>query len=68
MNQSTRALGWDTNYLHSNDPYYSKIGPCGNMSQSSINHLGYTGTEVCIDNENNIITIILTNRVYPTDK
>ena len=49
LTQSTRALGWDTNYLHPNDHFYMNIGPCGHMSNSTINHLGYTGTEVCID-------------------
>lgn len=30
-------------------------------------HLGYTGTMICIDPENELFTIFLTNRVYPTD-
>lgn len=28
-------------------------------------HVGYTGTEICGDPERELITILLTNRVYP---
>lgn len=37
------------------------------MSTLTFEHLGYTGTQVCIDKENEIISVVLTNRVWPTD-
>uniref|UniRef100_A0A7S1PGW9 Beta-lactamase-related domain-containing protein n=1 Tax=Percolomonas cosmopolitus TaxID=63605 RepID=A0A7S1PGW9_9EUKA len=58
VTQSSRALGWDTN----SDGY----GSCGHLSPSTFLHLGYTGTQVCNDPERGIITMLFTNRVYPT--
>ncbi|KAL9643989.1 hypothetical protein ABK040_005457 [Willaertia magna] len=55
--QSSRALGWDTNYEGN--------GSCGSLSKKTFLHLGYTGTQVCGDPEREIYTIFLTNRVYP---
>jgi len=40
------------------------------MSPATIMHTGYTGTEVCSDPNfatGPLITVLLTNRVYPTD-
>eukprot|EP00753_Platysulcus_tardus_P006861 PLAT14647.2.p1 GENE.PLAT14647.2~~PLAT14647.2.p1 ORF type:complete len:518 (-),score=231.78 PLAT14647.2:147-1676(-) len=64
--QSSRALGWNTN-----DPTVFDEGwnqTCGHLSNKTYNHIGYTGTQICIDPVNNIFTIFLTNRVWPTDK
>jgi CubicO group peptidase (beta-lactamase class C family) len=62
--QSSRALGWNTN-----DPTVFDSGwnlTCGDMSPTTFMHLGYTGTQLCGDPERQLITIFLTNRVYPT--
>lgn len=57
--QSSRALGWDTNAA--NNEYKG----CQGFSAHTITHLGYTGTEICIDLDNAIFSIILDARVYP---
>ena len=62
--QSSRALGWNTN-----DPTVVDSGwgqSCGNMTAVTYMHIGYTGTEVCIDPVREYYTVFLTNRVYPT--
>jgi CubicO group peptidase (beta-lactamase class C family) len=64
--QSSRALGWNTN-----DPTVFDYGwglSCHSLSAATFMHLGYTGTQICIDPVREVITILLTNRVYPTDK
>eukprot|EP01121_Diplochlamys_sp_Union-15-3_P012770 TRINITY_DN3873_c0_g1_i1.p1 TRINITY_DN3873_c0_g1~~TRINITY_DN3873_c0_g1_i1.p1 ORF type:complete len:481 (-),score=72.54 TRINITY_DN3873_c0_g1_i1:39-1406(-) len=58
--QSSRALGWDTN-----DYNLNLYRGCGNLSETTFTHTGYTGTQVCCDPERNIYTILLTNRCYP---
>lgn len=58
--KSSRALGWDTNHYILN----THRG-CGNFSESTFTHTGYTGTQICADKERGIITILLTNRCYP---
>jgi CubicO group peptidase (beta-lactamase class C family) len=60
VTQSSRALGWDTN----NYEMRSYIG-CGNFSQNTYMHTGYTGTQVCNDKDRQMYAILLTNRVYP---
>jgi len=35
------------------------------LSPLTFTHLGYTGTEICIDPVNQIFTVILDNRCYP---
>ena len=60
VSQSSRALGWDTNsYAMSQDR------SCGNLSSATYTHTGYTGTQVCNDPTRGLITVLLTNRVYP---
>lgn len=59
LTQSSRALGWDTN--EPNNAY----NPCGELSPLTYNHLGYTGTTICVDPINNLFTVLLDNRVYP---
>jgi CubicO group peptidase (beta-lactamase class C family) len=68
--QSSRTLGWNTN-----DPDVFDSGwdlSCGHkLSAATFMHTGYTGTEVCADPlfpTGPLITILLTNRVYPTDQ
>lgn len=58
--QSSRALGWDTNNYVTNT-----YRGCGNFSNESFTHTGYTGTQLCADPVNDVMTVLLTNRVYP---
>eukprot|EP01125_Pyxidicula_operculata_P021183 TRINITY_DN8066_c0_g1_i1.p1 TRINITY_DN8066_c0_g1~~TRINITY_DN8066_c0_g1_i1.p1 ORF type:complete len:433 (-),score=78.97 TRINITY_DN8066_c0_g1_i1:48-1346(-) len=60
VTQSSRALGWDTNNYKMNT-----YRGCGNMSQTTWTHTGYTGTQICGDPERKIVAILLTNRCYP---
>ena len=56
---SDRALGWDTP---------SKQGSTAGdyFSSNAYGHLGFTGTSVWSDPINDVIVVLLTNRVYPT--
>lgn len=58
---STWALGWDTP---------SKTGSSAGryFSPKSVGHLGFTGTSVWMDLEEDVIAILLTNRVHPVRK
>jgi serine-type D-Ala-D-Ala carboxypeptidase len=56
---TTRALGWDTP-----TPGTSTAGDY--FSSRAIGHLGFTGTSMWIDPEQDIIIILCTNRVHPT--
>ncbi len=55
----TWALGWDTP-----SPQDSSSGKY--FSPNSVGHLGFTGTSIWIDLEQDVIVILLTNRVHPT--
>jgi serine-type D-Ala-D-Ala carboxypeptidase len=59
VSESTWALGWDTP---------SKEGSSSGryFNERSIGHLGFTGTSVWMDLEQDIIVIFLSNRVHPT--
>lgn len=55
---SSRALGWDTMRPSSS---------CGvKLSPRSIGHVGFTGTSLWIDPDQNVYVVLLTNRVHPT--
>lgn len=57
--RSSRALGWDTQSgSHS-------LGLCGALGAATFTHTGYTGTQICADPTRGLLTILLTNRVYP---
>ena len=57
---SERTLGWDT-------PSQNRKSSAGDFfSTSTYGHLGYTGTSLWIDPENEIIVVLLTNRVHPS--
>ena len=57
---SDRALGWDT-------PSRNGKSSAGDyFSNHSYGHLGFTGTSLWIDHENEIIIVLLTNRIHPT--
>jgi serine-type D-Ala-D-Ala carboxypeptidase len=55
--QSSRALGWDTNA--------GSYKGCGNWSDVTFTHTGYTGTMLCADTKRGLVAVLLTNRVYP---
>lgn len=57
---SSWALGWDT----PSDP--SSSGRF--FSPRSFGHLGYTGTSLWIDPEQDLVIVLLTNRVHPTNR
>lgn len=56
---STWALGFDT-------PSAAHSSAGDFFSSRSIGHLGFTGTSFWMDLEQEVIVILLTNRVYPT--
>ncbi|MDH5739206.1 MAG: serine hydrolase, partial [Nitrospira sp.] len=54
------ALGWDTPSIPSSSGQY--------FSARSFGHLGYTGTSIWIDPEQELEVVLLSNRVHPTRK
>jgi CubicO group peptidase (beta-lactamase class C family) len=64
ITQSSRALGWDTNNYQAQP---ASDRSCGSLSSETYLHLGFTGTQVCIDPIRGMFTILLTNRVYPDE-
>lgn len=57
---SDRALGWDT-------PNREGRSSAGDLfSEHSYGHTGFTGTSIWIDKQNNLVVVLLTNRVYPS--
>ena len=57
---SDRAIGWDT-------PSQNGKSSAGDyFSEHSYGHLGFTGTSLWIDPKNEIVVILLTNRVHPS--
>ena len=61
---SSWGLGWDTPTESSGAP--SSSGRF--FSARSFGHLGYTGTSLWIDPEQDLTVILLTNRVHPTSR
>jgi len=57
----TWALGWDTPSLEN-----SSAGKY--FSPRSVGHLGFTGTSIWMDLEQDVVVILLTNRIHPTRK
>ena len=59
---SERTLGWDT-------PSRNGRSSAGDLfSNNSFGHLGFTGTSIWIDPDNDVVIVFLTNRVHPTRK
>ncbi len=56
---STRTLGFDTM-----SPSGSQAGTL--MGKATVGHLGYTGTSLWIDPEQETIVVLLTNRIHPS--
>lgn len=57
---SDRAIGFDTPSQNGKSSAGDYFGP------NSFGHLGFTGTSVWADPDEEIIIVLLTNRVYPT--
>jgi CubicO group peptidase (beta-lactamase class C family) len=57
---SSWALGWDTPSEPSSSGRF--------FSPRSFGHLGYTGTSLWIDPEQDLSVVLLTNRVHPTSR
>ena len=60
--RETRGLGFDKPRLNSKDILY----PSEKLSIYSYGHTGFTGTFFWIDPTNDLIIVLLTNRVYPS--
>ena len=59
---TTRALGWDTPSEEG-----SSLGTrLGRKGRGAIGHLGFTGTSLWIDVEQEVVVALLTNRVHPS--
>ncbi len=58
---STWALGWDTP-----TPGSSSSGRY--FSNNSVGHLGFTGTSIWMDLQQDVVVIFLTNRIHPSRK
>jgi len=56
-----RALGWDIGVPHGS--YMGELLTPGSL----VNHSGYTGTSIAINQKDGIAIIFLTNRVHPFD-
>ncbi len=56
---SSRGLGWDT-------PSGLESSAGRIMSPRSFGHTGFTGTSIWIDPDNDVVLVLLTNRVNPT--
>ncbi len=59
---TTRALGWDT----PSDSGSSLGTRLGRGPSGAIGHLGFTGTSLWIDPDQEVVAVLLTNRVHPT--
>jgi serine-type D-Ala-D-Ala carboxypeptidase len=57
---TSRALGWDTPSHHSSSGQY--------FSSRAFGHLGFTGTSLWIDPEEELAVVLLTNRTWPDRK
>ena len=61
QNNNRRGLGFDKPL-----PVYSTESPaCKSASPTSFGHMGFTGTYIWVDPENQLVFIFLSNRVYP---
>jgi CubicO group peptidase (beta-lactamase class C family) len=57
--QSSRALGWDTNWKHA-----SSAG--SSWPEDAFGHTGFTGTSIWLDGKSGEFAVLLSNRVHPT--
>ena len=60
VDEANRGYGWDR-------PDRDGASSAGDyFSDKTFGHLGYTGTSFWIDPEQELVVVLLTNRVYPT--
>lgn len=61
LNDNRRGIGFDKPL-----PEYSTEGPaCKSASSASFGHMGFTGTYIWVDPENELVFVFLSNRIYP---
>lgn len=65
-NQNRRGLGFDKPYLDNGRRLIANAYPAVSASKNSFGHTGFTGTFAWADPDNQLIVIIMTNRVNPT--
>lgn len=65
-NSNTRALGWDTPMLVTNDGKPPLYGACA--TANTFGHTGFTGTLLWIDPATDIFLVFLTNRSYQASR
>jgi CubicO group peptidase (beta-lactamase class C family) len=59
VDNSTWALGWDM-------PSLENSSSGNHFSRNSFGHLGFTGTSIWMDLDQDVIVVFLTNRVHPS--
>ena len=59
VDDSTWALGWDM-------PSLENSSSGNHFSRNSVGHLGFTGTSIWMDLDQDVIVVFLTNRVHPS--
>ncbi len=59
VKESTWCLGWDT-------PSQENSSAGEYFSHNSVGHTGFTGTSVWMDLDQDVVVVLLTNRVHPT--
>lgn len=64
LNDSSRALGWDTAYNPDYDETPHQFSAGLYSDANAIGHTGYTGTSIWISRNKGIYVILLTNRVF----
>ncbi len=61
LNDNRRGIGFDKPL-----PKYDPEGPCcKSASQESFGHMGFTGTYIWVDPDNQLVYVFLSNRTYP---
>lgn len=65
-NDNRRALGFDKPYFGNDTLPIKDAYPAPAVPMSSFGHSGFTGTFLWADPENQLVYVLLTNRVYPS--
>ncbi|MFQ5598331.1 MAG: serine hydrolase domain-containing protein [Nitrospiria bacterium] len=64
--KSSWGLGWDTPSRPKQPGNESRSSAGRYFSLASFGHLGYTGTSIWVDRQEDLVVILLTNRVHPS--
>jgi len=67
-NNNRRGLGFDKPLIGNDTLSIKKAYPAPEVSSESFGHAGFTGTFVWADPKNDLVFVLLSNRVYPTRK